>query len=228
LAAPVWTSTTPVELPMLSGCCFLMRRSVLDEVGFFDPRFPLYFEDADLFRRITAAGRKLVHLPDAKLVHYYNRSGVTAQEEALRRFWISRRRYFEKWYGLRGKLLYPLSRLLAKSGYRKHRAVAPMEPITDLGELTAAPTLVLPRTCERFVVELAQDPSFLHAGGILGSGDRWTPSPAFWNTRIAESTFFFRVIDLTGERFEHLGTWSFTRVRGTEPGSVRRSREEAR
>jgi GT2 family glycosyltransferase len=104
-AVPVWASEHPVELPMLSGCCFLMQRSLIEAMGFFDERFPLYYEDTDLFRRITRSGRKMVMLPAAKLVHFYNRSGVTSGGEALRRYWISRRRYYRKWYGLPGQWL---------------------------------------------------------------------------------------------------------------------------
>ena len=31
-ALPVWLATAPVCLPMLSGCCFLMRREVIDRI----------------------------------------------------------------------------------------------------------------------------------------------------------------------------------------------------
>jgi GT2 family glycosyltransferase len=43
----------------LSGACFLARTAALKEVGGFDPEFFLYYEDADLFRRLRAAGWEL-------------------------------------------------------------------------------------------------------------------------------------------------------------------------
>jgi GT2 family glycosyltransferase len=208
-AVPVWASEHPVELPMLSGCCFLMQRSLIEAMGFFDERFPLYYEDTDLFRRITRSGRKMVMLPAAKLVHFYNRSGVTSGGEALRRYWISRRRYYRKWYGLPGQWLYDLCKWLAESKLLTRRAKQ-MDRIDDLGAVTEAPTLVLPRSCERFVIEVAQDPAFLLAGGIVGAGDRWTPAPRFWQM-LDDSTFYFRATDSSHGRLEHLGTWSFAR-----------------
>jgi GT2 family glycosyltransferase len=207
-AVPVWRSREPVELPMLSGCCFLMRRSLIEEIGFFDDRYPLYFEDTDLFLRIARAGRTMVMLPDARLIHLYNRSGVTHQTEAMRRYWVSRRRYYDKWYGFAGRTLFDLSRRVGESALAKRRVARPMDEIHDLGRVDARPVITFQR-CEEFVFELAQDPCFLLAGGIMGQGDRWTPGESLW-AMMADSTYFFRGIDLSGGGFRHMGTWSFT------------------
>jgi GT2 family glycosyltransferase len=54
----------------ISGCAMLIRRSVLENVGMFDPvYFPAYSEDADLSTRIKRAGYRLVYVPQAKLWH---------------------------------------------------------------------------------------------------------------------------------------------------------------
>ena len=217
-AVPVWTARHPVALPMLSGCCFLMQRSLIEQIGFFDERYPLYYEDTDLFRRIAKAGKSMVMLPDAKLTHFYNQSGSTNEGEAMRRYWISRQKYYEKWYGVVGTLVYRLTRKIAQSGFVKQRLARPMDPIQDLGEVWEPPVLHLPRRCERFVVELAQDPCFLLAGGILGSGDSWRPGDEFWSEgAFSNSTYFFRVHDLSRGVPAYLGTWSFRRVPRPEP-----------
>ncbi len=53
----------------LSGACFLARRAALEQVGGFDPRFFLYYEDADLFRRMQAAGWDLHRVANAVARH---------------------------------------------------------------------------------------------------------------------------------------------------------------
>ena len=59
-ALRVWEAEGTVDLAMLSGCLFLMRRSDIERIGFFDPRFPLYYEDTDLSVRIRRAGLRIV------------------------------------------------------------------------------------------------------------------------------------------------------------------------
>ena len=57
----------------LFGACLLIRKSVLDQVGLFDQRFFMYFEDLDLCRRIWAAGFSVVYFSEVELVHYHQR-----------------------------------------------------------------------------------------------------------------------------------------------------------
>jgi len=58
-----------LEVGWLSGACLLTRKSVLEEVGLFDEKFFLYFEDIDLCRKISSNGRKLIFVPKAKVFH---------------------------------------------------------------------------------------------------------------------------------------------------------------
>lgn len=51
------------------GCYYLVRRAVLDEVGLFDPRFFLYFEEVDHCRRVRNAGWSVGYLPATSVVH---------------------------------------------------------------------------------------------------------------------------------------------------------------
>lgn len=55
------------------GACMCIRRDALSEVGFFDERFFLYFEDVDLCRRFWTAGWEVHYVPDAEFVHYHAR-----------------------------------------------------------------------------------------------------------------------------------------------------------
>lgn len=90
-----WNYDTVAEFPFLSGCFMLIRRSVLDAVGYFDERYFLYAEDLDLSRRINAEARTL-YVPSQSVVHEY-RSQTRPSFRRLRYAAVSLARYFTKW-----------------------------------------------------------------------------------------------------------------------------------
>jgi N-acetylglucosaminyl-diphospho-decaprenol L-rhamnosyltransferase len=53
----------------LSGSCVLVRRSVFDQLGGFDEKFFMYFEDVDLGFRIGRSGLRNVYEPRAEVEH---------------------------------------------------------------------------------------------------------------------------------------------------------------
>ena len=94
-----WNYDTVAEFPFLSGCFMLIRRSVLDTVGYFDERYFLYAEDLDLSRRLHAAARTL-YVPDYDVVHEY-RSQTRPSFRRLRYAMMSLAQYFTKWGWIR-------------------------------------------------------------------------------------------------------------------------------
>ena len=63
----------PVEV--LSGCCMMVRKSVLKEIGgAFDEDYFMYCEDVDLSYRITKAGYENIYYPEVNLIHYKGES----------------------------------------------------------------------------------------------------------------------------------------------------------
>ncbi|HEX6813930.1 MAG TPA: glycosyltransferase family 2 protein [Planctomycetota bacterium] len=205
----VWTAEQPIALPMMSGCMFLVERGFFESVGLFDERYPLYFEDTDLSVKIRRAGRKIVQVPDAHLVHFVNRSGMTDDEAVWKRHHVSRQLYYEKWYGWIGRQALRASAwLLGSKALRRLRRFEFATPLVDLGDSSKPPVLEFGRHCERFLVLLSLDARFYLAAGILGSGARWTPSPAAFSVFVA-TTFYFAAYDVTGGRFERIGTWRY-------------------
>jgi len=51
------------------GTFSIIRRDVLERIGFFDEQFFLYYEEVDLCCRIKAAGYSIWYLPDVTVVH---------------------------------------------------------------------------------------------------------------------------------------------------------------
>jgi hypothetical protein len=66
-----WTDVTEPPDPsgFLQGCCLLLRVAALAQVGPFDERFFLFYEDTDLSRRLAGAGWTLSVCPVAEIVH---------------------------------------------------------------------------------------------------------------------------------------------------------------
>jgi GT2 family glycosyltransferase len=179
----VWREThARLELPMLSGAALFLPRATLERVdGLFDARYPLYYEDTDLAKRVHAAGLENVFEPRARIVHHWARSsGVGAEFEAdpRARFRKSLFAYFERWHGaLAARLVADVE--LASARRAPHERCPPIHDFVDLGALTAPPELALPRSAD-WLVELALTPHFPLAAGASISGARWRIAPRTW------------------------------------------------
>ena len=63
-------SSEPVrDVPVMSGCCMLVRRKAIDTTGGFDPNFFLYFEDFDWSVRLNKV-TQTAYLPSFRVVHH--------------------------------------------------------------------------------------------------------------------------------------------------------------
>ncbi len=69
--------TDLMEVDWVLGGAQLIRRRVLDEVGRFDERFFMYFDDVDLCRSAWAKGWRVAYVPQAWLVHFHARESDT-------------------------------------------------------------------------------------------------------------------------------------------------------
>jgi N-acetylglucosaminyl-diphospho-decaprenol L-rhamnosyltransferase len=84
------------EVGWLSGACILARKRVLDEVGFFDEDFFLFFEDIDLCRRIREKGWKLIFIPQAEIFHAGGGSTAKLKRLSLYHYRQSQITYYTK------------------------------------------------------------------------------------------------------------------------------------
>ncbi len=87
---------SPAEVDQVMGAALFLRREALEEVGFLDERFFLYFEEVDLCRRLKSAGWEIWYNPRAAVVHY---GGASFEQAAGRsRLWLleSQLKYFRK------------------------------------------------------------------------------------------------------------------------------------
>ena len=72
---------TPMFADWVSGACMLIRRKAIDDVGLFDEQFFMYWEDADLCKRMWKNGWEVVYFPKASIVHHV---GCSSTKRPLR------------------------------------------------------------------------------------------------------------------------------------------------
>ena len=59
----------PREVEYSPTCCMLIRREVFERIGIMDPKYFVYFDDADFCLRAHRASVKLVYFPGTHLYH---------------------------------------------------------------------------------------------------------------------------------------------------------------
>ncbi len=57
------------ETDVVNGACALIRKEVIEDIGYLDKKLFLYWEDADLSERARRAGWKIVYTPKTHLWH---------------------------------------------------------------------------------------------------------------------------------------------------------------
>ena len=73
----------PAEVGWVTGAFIIARREALDKTGLFDPAFFLYFEEADLCRRMKAEGFRVLYWPDIVVTHLHGESSRQVSEQVF-------------------------------------------------------------------------------------------------------------------------------------------------
>ena len=114
--------TRPVAQVM--GAFLLIGRPLFVQLGGFDERFFVYYEDMDLCVRAGGAGRSVVHYADARVWH--QSQGTTAQVKDRRQFyfWRSEALFAAKHYGLATAWAVLAAQLLVQTPLRVAQTLA--------------------------------------------------------------------------------------------------------
>ena len=76
----------------VSGCCMLIRREVIEQIGCLDETYYAYQEDADYCRRVRDAGWQVIYHPQAQIIHFGGQGGSRIQP--FRSIYAWHRSYF--------------------------------------------------------------------------------------------------------------------------------------
>lgn len=106
-----WDHASVRECDWVVGCYYLVRKEVIDQVGLFDPRYFLYFEEVDHCFAAKQAGWKVIFYPHTSVVHLGGESAkssgaITKSGKQLSALQVeSEILYMRKNHGLHGLLL---------------------------------------------------------------------------------------------------------------------------
>ncbi len=93
----------PMAVDWVSGACMVIRRDALPQTGNMDERFFMYWEDADLCKRMWLKGWKVVYYPKAVVSHQVGQSSRTKPYFTIYHFHKSCFRLYAKyakWYDI--------------------------------------------------------------------------------------------------------------------------------
>jgi Predicted glycosyltransferases len=109
------------EAGWLSGAFLLLSREAFEQIGGFDERYFMYFEDVDLGRRLTRAGWRNYYVPSATVSHvgatstrHVARSMIRVHHASAYRFLADK---YQGWY------LFPLRATLRAALWLRSRIV---------------------------------------------------------------------------------------------------------
>lgn len=106
----IWESAVSREADWVSGAALAIRRDLFEELGGFDEKIFMYFEDIDLCKRVRAAGRKIIYFPEEKIKHLCGKSSANKKIQK-KNYYAAQDYYFRKHYG---RIYASLARFLRK------------------------------------------------------------------------------------------------------------------
>ena len=196
-----WKAEIPSPQAMISGACLLASRRALRPDGtLFDPSFFLYYEDADLCRRIRRQGGKVYFLPEAHAIHLYAQSpaplnfkdtAMAQSRELYRRGYAGWQRKFLHLQSRHGNSLFP-----TRSCGDNH---------CDLGELDEPPDLSWheKKSCW---LRVGVNPLFIPSAGRVVTGGYFKFPSGLWE-QMASGIYFLETRH--SRSWRRIGLWSW-------------------
>jgi N-acetylglucosaminyl-diphospho-decaprenol L-rhamnosyltransferase len=95
---PLSPETPTSQVDWVSGAAVMLRMSVLQDVGVFDPEFFLYYEEVDLMHQLARSGWQTWHVAEALVLHSEGAAtGVKSGQPERRRlpaYWYHSWQYY--------------------------------------------------------------------------------------------------------------------------------------
>jgi len=93
----IWENENRIPAGWVSGTALIMRKKLFESVGGFDEDFFMYFEDADLCKRVRSLGKAVHFDPSLEIVHYGGASYEGESDSMQKKhYYMSQDKYFKK------------------------------------------------------------------------------------------------------------------------------------
>lgn len=104
---PLNVSDVSIKPQWTSFACVLIRHEVIEQIGFMDEGYFMYFDDIDYCRKARNVGWEVLHWPEARVVHLRGgsspvKAAIAARKRPKPYYYASRTRYFTTFYGPTG------------------------------------------------------------------------------------------------------------------------------
>lgn len=83
----------------LSGCCFMIRNSFIEQIGFLDENTFLYCEEPILAKQVRQCGLKMFYMAELQAFHNHIKAKKGNPVKRMKTFTASRNYYLEKYSG---------------------------------------------------------------------------------------------------------------------------------
>lgn len=97
----------------ISGCAFIIKKTIFNQINGWDSNFFLYYEDIDICKNLRCNSHRVAVCKNSNIVHL---GGQSLKSEKVKRnhFYKSQDYYFSKWHGEKSMYLVQLFRSLYK------------------------------------------------------------------------------------------------------------------
>jgi N-acetylglucosaminyl-diphospho-decaprenol L-rhamnosyltransferase len=94
----LWLQNEKTAVAWASGAALAIPKDIFDHSRGFDEKFFMYFEDVDLCKRLRNLDKKILLVPDMKVLHIGGQSKSDTQEQKSQ-YYASQDYYFKKHFG---------------------------------------------------------------------------------------------------------------------------------
>ena len=101
-----WDLNQTYTVDVTKGAAFMVRKQILDQIGFFDPEYFMYTEEVDLCLRIRQNNWDLYWVPQSKIMHYEGQSTKQVPVEMFLQLYKTKLQFIRKHYGTVAANLY--------------------------------------------------------------------------------------------------------------------------
>jgi len=97
-----------IEVEQISTSFLMVRKDLLEKIGYFDKSYKILYNDVDLCKRIWVSGKKIYFLHTAEVIHYGSQSTKKAGFRERKIMYSDIYRYYRNNFGLRAVMLLPI------------------------------------------------------------------------------------------------------------------------